>query len=405
MLEVKAQTFRVGCFVLALLLYGALGSPTPDDPGLLEAVIAGLLVLAVGVSGAVNALKFGQGRQQWKSSAQVFLIFGLSVPLIGGVIDGNGPGFIIRDVIPFLFLFLPLFMAVRNRVLILYGVLAVGVLFGVRAGFDVPVLGGGDKLFYLANMPSVLFAAVFFAGTSASEFVARFNTCAVVKGLVFAGLAAVCLHSILEMQQRASVGVFVLSMAAVFSVCLWERPWRAAVVLAVLVVALVLFLPELRSAFETLNRKSELVGVNMRGEEWRAVWAEISGNPFSLLVGKGWGATFSSPAVADIEVNFTHGLVSSLLLKTGLIGAGLGVFYLCALGRGLLNAWRAHPVLVVALAGPILIDVFLYASFKSLDFGLMLLLAAHFGFYGDGNVRGVEMNASVLYAKEDSTSL
>jgi hypothetical protein len=33
-----------------------------------------------------------------------------------------------------------------------------------------------------------------------------------------------------------------------------------------------------------------------------------------------------------------------------------------------------EPVIGLALAAPIFIDVFLYASFKSLDFGLMLLL-------------------------------
>ncbi len=33
-----------------------------------------------------------------------------------------------------------------------------------------------------------------------------------------------------------------------------------------------------------------------------------------------------------------------------------------------------RPLLAAAIAGPLLIDVSLYASFKSLDFGLVLLL-------------------------------
>jgi len=143
----------------------------------------------------------------------------------------------------------------------------------------------------------------------------------------------------------------------------------------------------------------------MRSAEWAAVWAEVSAHPISLLIGKGWGATFSSPAVADIEVNFTHGLLSSLLLKTGLIGLGLGLVYLGALGRGWLNMFKTHPVIVVALGGPILIDVFLYASFKSLDFGLMLLLLASLRFYGDGNAHGVETAPPVLYSDTDTKSL
>ena len=112
----------------------------------------------------------------------------------------------------------------------------------------------------------------------------------------------------------------------------------------------------------------------MRAEEWCAVWAEIAAHPLSLIFGQGWGATFSSPAVADIEVNFTHGLLSSLLLKTGLAGFALGLAYLYGLGRVLVRLFSGYPVVVLAVAGPVLIDVVLYASFKSLDFGLVLAL-------------------------------
>jgi hypothetical protein len=48
--------------------------------------------------------------------------------------------------------------------------------------------------------------------------------------------------------------------------------------------------------------------------------------------------------------------------------------YLFRLGVLLTRLMRVEPLLAAALAGPLLIDVFLYASFKSLDFGLLLLL-------------------------------
>ena len=145
--------------------------------------------------------------------------------------------------------------------------------------------------------------------------------------------------------------------------------------------------------------------MNMRSAEWASVWAEVSAHPINLLSGKGWGATFSSPAVADIDVNFTHGLLSSLLLKTGLIGLVLGVVYLGMLGRSGLKMFKMCPVIIIALGSPILIDVFLYASFKSLDFGLLLLLFAGLRFYGDGNAHDVETGPSVLYSDTDTKSL
>ncbi len=402
LIQTDMHSFRIGFFVLALLLYGAFGSPTPDNPGVLEAVIAVLLALSIGFSGVFNGLRFKPDAPRWKVAAQIFLIFGLGVPLIGGIVAGNTLTLILRDVVPFLFLCLPLFMMRHNSVGVLYGVLAVGVLFAVRGGSDVPYLGGGDKLFYLANMPSVLFAAVFFAGSAVQNFAVEFNKRAVLKVVTFCGLAALCLYPVIETQQRASIGVFALSMVVIFAFYFCKYPRRVFILAGVVASGLILMLPALRDVFEALGHKTELVGVNMRAAEWAAVWGEVSAHPVSLFIGKGWGATFSSPAVADIEVNFTHGLLSSLLLKTGLVGLGLGMLYLACLGRGFLNMFKLQPVLVMALAGPILIDVLLYASFKSLDFGLMLLLALGLRFYGDGNMRSVETVSSVLYSDTDT---
>ena len=64
-------------------------------------------------------------------------------------------------------------------------------------------------------------------------------------------------------------------------------------------------------------------------------------------------------------------------MKNGLIGLVLGGVYIGGLLRVLFARLGASYIVVLALAAPILIDVFLYASFKSLDFGLVLLLAAY----------------------------
>ena len=111
----------------------------------------------------------------------------------------------------------------------------------------------------------------------------------------------------------------------------------------------------------------------MRLEELSAVWDVVSANPLTLLFGAGWGAGFASPAVADIHVQFTHSLVSGMLLKTGLVGLFLSLFYLCALSLRLFQL-RLGVVWPLAIMAPVLIDVFLYASYKSLDFGLVLLV-------------------------------
>jgi len=75
-----------------------------------------------------------------------------------------------------------------------------------------------------------------------------------------------------------------------------------------------------------------------------------------------------------MTVNFTHSLLTSYWLKTGLCGLALVLLYLFRLGIVLARLMPAQPLLAAAIAGPLLIDISLYASFKSLDFGLVLLL-------------------------------
>ena len=378
--QVNLTALRFGALYLCILLYAAFGSPTPDDPGAFEGLIAMLLALAIGIGGVRTALWFKADASGYQMPARIFLLFGLSFPLAAGIFAGNAPVLIARDVVPFLFMFLPLFLGPlfankpENFVKLLAVIVALGALFALRVIIDVPFLGQSEELFYLANMPSVLFAVMFCAGLAAQKFIESFSIEAMIKSLALLALSALCLVPIIETQQRASLGVFALSMAGLLLFYLWRSPRRTLILAGVVFCAFLPFVAEFQTVLETLSRKTQLVGINMRAAEWQAVWQAVSSNPFSLLVGQGWGATFSSPAVADIEVNFTHGLLSSLLLKTGVIGLGLGLLYLGALMRVAIRCFHVHPVVVLALAGPVLIDVLLYASFKSLDFGLVLAL-------------------------------
>ncbi|HEY0901002.1 MAG TPA: hypothetical protein VGD95_02655, partial [Micavibrio sp.] len=106
------------------------------------------------------------------------------------------------------------------------------------------------------------------------------------------------------------------------------------------------------------------------------VWESFRDQPLSLLWGQGWGAGLVSPAVGPDMVNYTHNLFTTYLLKGGLVAVALVFIYLVGLCRGLWPLIWAHPVRALAVAAPFFIDITLYASFKSLDFGLLLLLIA-----------------------------
>jgi len=183
--------------------------------------------------------------------------------------------------------------------------------------------------------------------------------------------------------QRASFAYGAAALLLLLAVAAVKNPVRAAAPILAGLALLAACWPLLAEFGAALAHKNMLVGVNMRGQELQAVIAAFDGAWAAVLFGKGWGAAFSSPAVGGVSVNFTHSLLSAMWLKTGLIGLVLSVFYLGALAAGLWRLLGRFPVLALALAGPLLINILFYASYKSLDFGLLLLLIALWGRHGD----------------------
>ncbi len=379
-------SLRFACLLGAVISYALLGSPTPDAPGFAEILVAVLLLVAAGVNGIYNALKPGRRQLLWEGAGRALLVYGFAVSLAVGVLRGHETGYILRDAVPFLFLLLPLFLhdiftrRPQYRNFFLFAVAFAGVVFALRAAPEItgwwnPGTYSGE-LYYFANAPSVLFAALLLAGFGAQKLVQHFSLktfflCAVCFTFALIPLSAMTLSL-----QRASVGVFLIGMIMLTLAGLYRSPVRTILLLLVVAAASIPALPFLSEMKEVLVRKTGAVGLNMRSEELAAAWDEISTSPLSLLFGTGWGGTFESPAVAGIRVNYTHGLLSAMLLKTGLCGFLAGLAYLAGFAHILIRALRRNTVVVIALAGPIAIDVFLYASYKSLDFGLVLLLAA-----------------------------
>ncbi len=386
--EISIDQVRSGAFLLALCLYAFRGSPTPDTPGLVEVVIAAFLVMAVGLVDAAAALRVDMKAPLWRSAGQALLIYGLSVPVIMSVLRGAEISQALRDVFPFLFLLLPVFMgrlcgryegAFRA---VLCGALVIGVVFAVRAGIDVQYdllallfpARGAAELNYFANAPTVLFAALFIAGYSAQRFFEHYTFKAFLLFFLGCALATILLFPVALTAQRASLGYAVLYAVILTGIAFYKAPYRALIIAVSVIVFLAPFYSTALELIHMLAQKTSLVGFNARFEELAAVWAEISKSASTIAFGAGWGGSFESPAVAEIRVNYTHSLLTSALLKTGIVGVILVIFYLFGLAQLLWGFLRRNPVLALALAGPIVIDVFLYASFKSLDFGLVLLL-------------------------------
>ena len=391
MTDVNFYQARARFLLAAMACYALFGSPTPDHPGAPELVIAILLVLAVGPPDALDGLVPDLSAPLWQTAGSILLVYGLTAGLVMAALHGHDVMAVIRDVLPFLFMLLPLFLlklySAYPQVLryVVAGVLVIGLIFSLRSlpdiGYQLAVLflpnifsGPQQELTYLANAPTILFAALFLLGYAGQKLVDDYTPQALLRFLLCAALALVILLPVALTTQRASLAYVVLYAALIALIAFYRAPYRA---LGLALVGFVILLPAsgfLSELLGSLTQKTGLVGFNMRFEELTAVWQKISVSGWTMMFGTGWGGTFESPAVGGMRISFTHSLLSSMLLKLGLAGFILIILYLFGLARLLPGLLRRSPYLALALAGPVLIDVFLYASFKSLDFGLILLL-------------------------------
>lgn len=382
------MSLRVALFAGALVLYALFGTPTPDSPGFLEFLIAVLLLGGLGAAALLRPFGIGQALPPALIPAQSLMFYGLSLPLLAGALQGHGLIEILRDAIPFLFFLLPLWagglMDSSERTRLLGRIMILmGLAFAARdflrlmqgwTGLGILAPFAADPLSYLANAPTVLFAGLMLAGLAGRKLLLAEGMREIFTALLLFALALLPFLVMAAALQRASLGVAALVILLWLGFAFYRYPLRSLRLLIPLVVGAVLIGPFMAGLLDILTVKTASVGFNNRFEELGVIWALVSQNPLTLIFGLGWGAGFASPAVGGLHVNFAHSLLGAMLLKTGLVGLGLALIYLASFVRPLVRWGSRDSVTALALAAPFLIDTLLYAAYKSLDFGLILLL-------------------------------
>lgn len=374
--------FKNLCLFLACAIYALLGSPTPGALGLPEIVIMSLLLFAFSPLALRDIFVLRQ-RDSGDVTGRILLIYGLIICTITGMMSGNSTASILRDIIPFLFLFLPLFFAPasasknHNLYFLIAGVILIGIGFSARSLYGA----APEELLYLENMPTVLFSALFLMGAGIFCLMRGINAANILLvGFLFAA-AMLPLMAMAAAHQRASLGAATIYIALILAIFFIKNPGRTILVTGLVSVLWYCAGMPLAEMWPVMMEKTAAVGFNMRPQEMAAVWLVVTSDPLTFLFGIGWGGHFHSPAVGGINVNFTHNFFSSFLLKTGFCGMVLAGIHVVALLAKLSQVIRVWPVLGIAIAAPVLIDLILYASFKSFDFGLMLLMISWAGVY------------------------
>lgn len=174
--------------------------------------------------------------------------------------------------------------------------------------------------------------------------------------------------------QRASFIALLLSTVVMFVIGFVKAPLRIILPIIVTSVVVFTFHAVFMEILQGITTKTAQVGMNMRFQELQAIWEVSNDSWLYTLFGHGWGSSFTSPAVGGLHVTYTHSLLSYMFFKTGLIGLFLCLVYLFFVFEKLVHLYFSDPVRGNALMWPFAIPIFLYASHKSFDFGLLLTL-------------------------------
>lgn len=377
------QDFLMIFFVLAFLLYALWGSPTPNNPDWVELAIGLFLVLSVGLLSIIkNFLIVSDQRQDhWQIILKVFFLFGIVVPVLIGVMSGNDVIILVRDIIAFIFLCLPLFLLnyvrqtdLRCNIFFIL-CLIIGLVFSIRV--LVPhflLFRNTTELLYLANSPLVLMTALFFMGHAFYKIYQKASFHQFIQMVIFLALASLPIMAMFVDLQRASFAALLLSAITQALIGFAKAPLKTILPFLLCALMTIFFYDYFSQLSQNVGEKTAQVGLNMRLQELQAVWETLFQHPLSILFGMGWGAEFSSPAVGNLNVSYTHSLLSYIFFKMGLVGLCLSLVYLYFVFEKWVRLYFSDVVKGNAVIWPFIIPIFLYASHKSFDFGILLTL-------------------------------
>lgn len=376
---------------LSFVAYGLFSAPAP--PGIRPQE---LLVFAgiVGCAGLAGPWRFLSGLAVARGAAVLGIGSAIMVwlfwqGLVRGLWNGWGLTDMVRDIVPMMFLALPLLLApalarlpdgVADRLAdaAAWGGVAMGVRWWVDAGMALSAIGSaplGEGRDYLLNSALIPFASVWL-GLRAVDGLAAPGWGRTLSALPALAGAGCCLLAQAATLHRAGLVLSLLALLAGLMLPLWRLVVRRPVWLVLGMFLLLLFLLAIREPLSgvagLLADKTEAVGLNNRTDEFLAVLDQMARSPVAFLFGDGWGALVANPAVGWWRVSYTHSAASYFLLKLGAVGLALVVIH-AGLLAGLVVRSPAVPVrLLLAAAPSLLLGLLLHTSFKYICFNMLI---------------------------------
>ena len=374
-------------FSIALFSYGVFSYPFPRTPGIVEIIIGGLLVLATGVRGFWALFSFSALTKDFQKIRLSFWYL-LLVPTSTMLVYGWETRDYIRDVIPLIYMFIPLLVMATvgnskyvERLPLFVSI--VGFLFSIRFFIEVQAtpfaIGQGvlwDNKKYFSYDPTVLFGAIWFALEGSKNW--GHSVRGILKSVIFIVASFVCFAALAGVIQRAPIALVVLACAFYF---LRTGMWKLhkIVLLVIALLAAFYYLGALfLDVFDQFYLKQSLHGLNNKDSEFLMVLDVITQSLGVAFAGVGWGGIFYNPAYGMMMSN-THSLISYALIKTGILGTVAFIIMGSRVARDCLRLLSIDTTVALASSSALFIGLFFQPTYKTLSFGVILLIVITHG--------------------------
>lgn len=376
-------------FISAILFYAVFSLPFPKNPGAAEAVVGFLLILATGSKGLLGLLSF-KDKELDMQSIRLGFWFLVLLPTITMTFYGWDLRDFVRDIIPLVYMFLPLLILpniqkskyILNLPLIFS---SVGLILSIRffietqaTPLDVGVGVLWDNKKYFSYDPSVLFAAIWFFIRGGEIFSKNIKNYAL--STVYFISSFICMSALAAVVQRAPLALFTLACVFYFIKSNIPKFYKLLIIFLLCIISFYYLSDLFLNVFDLFYEKQILHGLNNKDSEFSAVFDVMSSGFGVSLFGVGWGGVFYNPAYGMTMSN-THSIVSYVLVKTGLLGMVVFSIYGVRVIRDVFAVLKYDIGTTLASSSALIIGLLFQPTYKTLSYGVILIIVISHSHY------------------------
>ena len=397
--KINSQKYKYSIilFVLTLIIYGAFSTSTPDTITYVEIFIGLSLLIIVGLEGISELFQPNKENNQEFISippiVKLSFLYLIFIPSFCGlIIMDNSLKNWLRDFIPLLYLFLPMLLIqkINNipKTLFLTTILSlciIGILFSFR--FYSGATGGlseiGTWQIIGTNRDNIM-------ADPGPQFLLSFTSCysiwLLLRGRIIYGVIILFISFIPWSVTFASINrgpalfTFISMIILIFYSFLKNKDQKISLLILILIPLFVInynleFFKIINDSIDLLILKNTTYGFNTRDVELEIVLNSLDTNMFHFFFGHGWGSLIEIPNFAILRN--LHNIFLYFIYKTGILGFLAAVVYFIWIIRfifliGFQNKFLS--IVLISLISPLLNASLLQPMYKSLTFGILILL-------------------------------